>query len=440
LAPTLLTDDRWPMIKKIAIKDLVVGMYVERFDLSWFQYPFLSSKRKTIKSFKEIQQLKALGVCEVYINTEKGLDVYEGEKGKPVSKVVDTPPKESSLGTVRVPSPKPSEGKVPLEKEIENASKLYSNTIQFVKNFIKDARMGKVVHYKKAVPLVNTIIESVMRNPNALTTLTNLKSYDAYTYTHCVNVAVLSVVFGKFLGFSLDRLSLIGIGGLFHDIGKCRLPEEILNKPGGLTKQEFEIMKKHPREGYESMQRQEDIPSEILAIILEHHEKYNGRGYPQGLSEEEITRLANIVSVVDVYDALTTDRVYRKAVHPYKAMKILFMGREQDFYPGLAEMFVKCLGIYPVGSLVKIDTGEYGIVVEIDNAVSLYPKVKILWDRKMRPCEPKTVDLAGPDGNIGKSSHKIVECIDSEAFNIEAGKLLVPHIPVKFGGDLETRP
>jgi len=374
------------MIKKIAIEDLLVGMYVERLDLSWFQSPFLSSKRKIVKSLKEIQHLRSLGIEEVYINTEKGLDVPQGEQDKPIAGVIGPHPEVASPEIVPTSKPQPPEEEVPLEKEIENASKLYSNTIHFVKKFIKDARMGKIVHYKKAVPLVNTIIESVMRNPNALTTLTNLKSYDAYTYTHCVNVAVLSVVFGKFLGFSLGGLNLIGIGGLFHDIGKCKLPEEILNKPGSLTEQEFEIMKKHPREGYDSIKGQEDIPPEILAIILEHHEKYNGRGYPQGLSGEEITKLANIVSVVDVYDALTTDRVYRKAVHPYKAMRILFMGREQDFYPGLAEMFVKCLGIYPVGSLVKMDTGEYGVVMEIDTAISLYPKVKILWDRNMRPC------------------------------------------------------
>jgi putative nucleotidyltransferase with HDIG domain len=410
------------MIKMISINDLRIGMYIDRLDLSWFYYPFLSSKRKTIKSLDEVEQLKSIGVREVYINNEKGLDVSQD---KPRLIVAAQSKKEGHPRLLQIPKPQPPEKKGDLDKEIETACKLYSNTIQFVKEFTKDARVGKIVHYKKAMPLVSTIIESVIRNHNALTTLTSLSSYDAYTYTHCVNVAVLGIVFGKFLGFSLDELRLLGIGGLFHDIGKAKLPEEILNKPGSLTKQEFEIMKKHPIEGYASMRDQEGIPSEILAIILEHHEKYNGRGYPRGLSGKEITKMANIISVADVYDALTTDRVYRKAVHPHKAIKILFMGGEQDFYPGLAELFVKCLGIYPVGSLVKLNTGDYGIVMEIESTISLYPKIKVLWDKKMRPCKSKIVDLAENHLNESKAV-SVVECLDPKVFHVDVEKFLAP--------------
>ncbi len=406
------------MLKKISIEQLVPGMYVERIALSWLDRPLFFFKKGKMNTREDVEALKAVGVKELYIDIAKGLDV----PNQPLT-VVPMPPKSP----VRQPEGKrdraPSDGGgVSLAGEMGNARRIHAEMVNFAKGLVHEARAGRMVEFERAVPLVDSVIKSVQRNANALTAITNLRSYDEYTYTHSANVSVLAVVFGQYLGLSADDLALLGVGGMFHDIGKVRIPDHILNKPGKLTEEEFAVMKNHPALGHAMLEKHANIPEPVLKMVIEHHEKYNGKGYPHGIRGENISRFGNLLSVVDVYDALTTDRVYRQAVYPSNALHILYRGKAQDFYPDLADLFVKCVGIYPIGSLVKLSSEEYGIVVDTNMQAPLEPKICVILNKKIQPLIPRILDLHEP-GSVQGEPVKIVEAVDPRALKTETSEL-----------------
>ncbi len=409
------------MIKKIDIHDLRVGMYIERLDSSWLKHPFLFSKQKIVETNKQLRKLQSAGVREIFINTELGLDVIDPvflADSKP--RAVQNPAPQALEPDVPEEASPPPESveAIPLSREVETARALYSSATQFVRDFFHDARAGRTIDYKEAGPLIDGIIQSVFRNSNALSILANLRSHEEYTYTHSVNVAALSVVFGKSLGLRRKDLYDLGIGGLFHDIGKFRIPDEILKKPGELTQKEFEIVKKHPHSGYRLMQGNTDLNDRALRVILEHHERYDGGGYPSALHGAQISKAANMVSIVDAYDALTADRAYRRAVDPHFALKTMYLERKERYYYDLMERFIKCLGIYPVGSFVKLTNGHYAIVIEADPANPLTPTVKIMLDKNMRRLNPEIVRLS-QFGAARKEMINIVEGLNPEKLTLK---------------------
>jgi putative nucleotidyltransferase with HDIG domain len=264
---------------------------------------------------------------------------------------------------------------------------------------VNDVRKGTDIDYRKATPLVENFIESVFRNENAAVTLFKLRGFDEYTYTHSINVSLLAVLLGKHLGLDKPTLLKLGLAGMFHDVGKARIPEAILNKPGKLTEAEFQIMKGHPLEGYKIMMHQPDLDPEILRAVVEHHERVDGTGYPRALSGDAIGRFSRIVAVVDVYDALTSRRVYKDAMAPAKALGMMYQWRDKDFTPHAIESFIRCIGVFPVGSFVKLSGGEYGIVASVNPQRPTKPEVKVVLDAKMRPQIPRTLDLWSLEGS-----------------------------------------
>jgi len=393
-------------------------MYVERLDSSWLKHPFLFSKLKEIKSENQVKKLKTAGVKSVYINTELGLDVFDpphamNSAQQAVQSPVSDPAQETDSSDGEAINPPEETEPVPLFQEIETARSLYSSATQFVRNFFQDARAGKIVDYKEAVPLVEGIIESVFRNPYALSILANLRLHEEYTYTHSVNVAAMAVVFGKSLALPRKELIDLGVGGLYHDVGKFRISDEILKKPGELSRQEYEVIKKHPAIGYKLIQNHTELGEKPLRIILEHHERFDGMGYPRGLRGSSVCKAANMVSVVDTYDALTADRAYRKAADPHFALRTMYLERKERYYYNLLEQFIKCLGIYPVGSFVKLTTGHYAIVIEANPFYPLSPTVKIMLDKNMKRRSPEVIKLS-EFLNGQRDRISIVEGLDPE--------------------------
>jgi len=283
--------------------------------------------------------------------------------------------------------------------ELAIARRLYADALGHVRSFVDDVRKGTDIDYRKATPLVENFIESVFRNENAAVTLFKLRGFDEYTYTHSINVSLLAVLLGKHLGLDKPTLLKLGLAGMYHDVGKARIPEAILNKPGKLTEAEFQIMKGHPLEGYKIMMHQPDLDPEILRAVVEHHERVDGTGYPRALSGEAIGRFSRIVAVVDVYDALTSRRVYKDAMAPAKALGMMYQWRDKDFTPHAIESFIRCIGVFPVGSFVKLSGGEYGIVASVNPQRPTKPEVKVVLDAKMRPQIPRTLDLWSLEGS-----------------------------------------
>ena len=277
--------------------------------------------------------------------------------------------------------------------ELPIARKLYANALNHVKSFVDDVRRGTDIDCSKARPLVENFIESVFRNENAAVTLFKLRGFDEYTYTHSINVSLLGILLGKHLGLEKDALLKLGMAGMYHDVGKARIPEAVLNKPGKLTEAEFQLMKTHPLEGYKILMGQKDLDQEILRAVLEHHERYDGTGYPRALTGESIGRFSRIIAVVDVYDALTSRRVYKDAMAPAKALGMMYQWRDKDFTPQAIESFIRCIGVFPVGSFVRLSGGEYGIVASVNPQRPTKPEVKVVLDAKMRPQIPRVLDL-----------------------------------------------
>ncbi|MFW5792208.1 MAG: HD-GYP domain-containing protein [Desulfohalobiaceae bacterium] len=225
------------------------------------------------------------------------------------------------------------------------AQALYRDSVSFAREFIKSIQAGEDFDYDQSSTLVEEMISSLSRNADALISLSKLRQYDEYTYTHSINVAVFSMAYARYLDRPQDYIHALGMAALFHDLGKYLVPGEILNKPGKLSEQEFRVMKRHPLESFQLL-REKDVSEEILRGVVEHHERFNGNGYPQGLKGEQQHPFARIIAVADVYDALTSERIYKKAMLPGKALSLMYGLREKDFHPGMVERFIKCLGIY----------------------------------------------------------------------------------------------
>lgn len=227
---------------------------------------------------------------------------------------------------------------------------------------------------------IDQLMEGIQKNPAALISLTHLKDVDHYTFMHSVNVATLSLVFATSLGVKPEAMKVLGTGAMLHDIGKMSVDQQVLNKPGKLTDEEFLEMKQHTRRGYEILQSR-GMPKLITQIALTHHEKLSGAGYPLGLKEDKIPTLAKIVSIVDVYDALTADRVYKKAMHPSQAFNILekMAGNEIDLR--LYNAFLQMMGAYPISSMVLLKNGCLARVIAQNPKAPYYPIVEIIADR-----------------------------------------------------------
>lgn len=399
------------MFKKISTRDLKPGMYIMDMGLSWLEKPYLYSKMGFINSNDEVECIQRDGFLEAFVDTRRSLG------GEDAGSLSDEEIISAELSREFADSD-PLAPTVPLALEMPGARVLFDDSVQFARQTMESMRENGFVDVQAAQLMMEDILASITRNANALLSLAKLREVDEYTYTHCINVAVLAIVFGRHLGFSGVVLNRMGLAGLFHDLGKAHMPEVILESPRRLTPEEFEIMKRHPRLGWEQLQDNPQVYEEMLAGALEHHEKYNGLGYPRGLKGEEISVVARILSVADVYDALTSRRVYKPAMLPHKALGLMYGMRGQDFHPGMVERFIRCIGIYPVGSVVELNTGQRGVVSRVNASEPLQPEVMVVRDPKGRPAARRKLDLAG------QSIVKIVACLDPREAGIDAALVL----------------
>ncbi|GAB6063068.1 HD-GYP domain-containing protein [Deferrisoma palaeochoriense] len=387
------------MIKKIAVEDLEVGMFVEDFNVPWMDHPFLSNKKK-IRSAKEIDLIREHGIREVYINTAKGKDSSRAVSVEEADAVVRAEMRRDLEQQAAEPPVQLSKEQAAFEEEVRRAKVVYTEAKALVKDLLHDARMGKSIDGERAAQTVDKMVDSIFRNPDAITSLSRLKSFDDYTFQHSVNVSVLALALGRHLGIVKEELRRLGIGAILHDVGKMRVPEAILNKPGRLTDEEFAVMKTHTLHGAKILMDTKDVPNESAAVALNHHERFNGRGYPRGVSGMNIGKFGLISAIVDVYDAITSDRVYHKGMPSHQALQKIYEWSKTDFYPVYVQKFIQCVGIYPIGSVVRLDTGEVGVVCRQNRAELIRPWVRLVRDPEGKPLSPPVdVDLSAPDPN-----------------------------------------
>ncbi len=260
---------------------------------------------------------------------------------------------------------------------------------------MQDVKLGNQVETEQAKSTVEKMIDSIFRNPHALLSLTKIRKKDEYTYMHSVSVSALLISFGRHLGYDAGPLKELGLGGLMHDIGKMKVPQEILNKRGSLTIKEYETMKEHVAYSRDLLEGTEGISKEAVLVASQHHERIDGSGYPLGLKGDEISKFGQLAAIVDVYDAMTANRCYRGRQEPAGVMKNLYEWKEHYFNSKLVEEFVRCVGIYPAGSLVRLASGLLAVVLNHDNKDLLNPAVRVVYNTKTDTLvSPYNLDLS----------------------------------------------
>jgi HD-GYP domain-containing protein (c-di-GMP phosphodiesterase class II) len=381
------------MLKKIKVDQLTVGMHLKEFCGSWMEHPFWRTSF-VITDPKDIAAVLASSIKEVWIDTSKGLDAFGSAPG--VSEAESEAFVDQQLNEV-AEVPTRELGPVSIGAELERAAKICFTSKQAVISMFQEARMGNAVDMGGAQQLVEEISDSVARNPGALISLARLKTVDDYTYMHSVAVCAMMVGLAKQLGLDEAQTRSAGMAGLMHDLGKALMPMEILNKPGKLTPDEFNIIKTHPSEGYRLLLAGDKVDAMVLDVCLHHHEKTDGSGYPKGLKADEISLFAKMGAVCDVYDAITSNRPYKSGWDPAESLRKMAEWANGHFDAMVFQAFVKSLGIYPIGSLVKLTSGRLGVVVEQTGKSLTTPSVKVFFSTKSNVrIPPEVIDLSAP--------------------------------------------
>jgi HD-GYP domain-containing protein (c-di-GMP phosphodiesterase class II) len=359
------------MFKEIPLSQLTVGMFVESSGDGSYRQPrqFL---RDYVHTRAFIENLKAQGVTTVTVDESKTKKDHLPDSPQTVPQVSQP---ETRVG-------------------MDAARRVYTHCLNHVTDVMRKVRAGIEVDFVRSYEAVDTLMLGMEENPASMVLLAKLQRYDDYTLRHSLNVSLMGLLFGKYLGLPAGQLRALGFAGLFHDVGKFKIPLEILNKPGRLSEREFEVMKHHCRIGYEMLKDHPGVTEEVLLGVLHHHERYDGRGYPYNLRGGEKDPFSRILTIVDIYDALTSARCYKKANTPHESIKAMFTWRNESFHPGLLEKFVECFGVYPPGSLVRLSDQTCGLVAEARPSNPSRPLVKVSFSRKLVPQIPILIDLA----------------------------------------------
>ena len=381
------------MLKKISVNQLKVGMHLKEFCGSWMEHPFWRSAF-VITDPRDIERILESSIKEVWIDSDKGLDVAPGESA--VSEAESEAQVDEELS--HAAEVQRETAPVPASAEFARAAKICAQSKRAVTSMFQEARMGKAVDTAGAQKLVEEITDSVSCNPGALISLARLKTADDYTYMHSVAVCALMIALAKQLGLDEEQTRKLGIAGLLHDLGKALMPMEVLNKPGKLTDEEFAIIKTHPEEGYKLLLSSTGADEIALDVVLHHHEKTDGSGYPKRLKDVEISLHAKMGAVCDVYDAITSNRPYKAGWDPAESLRRMAEWANGHFDPTVFQAFVKSLGIYPIGSLVKLKSGRLGLVIEQSPKSLLTPSIKVFYStRSDARIKPEIIDLSRPE-------------------------------------------
>ena len=370
------------MIKKILVSDLTLGMYVHKFCRPWVDDPFwISNVESLLQDPAILERIQQSSTAEVWIDIGQGLrpDISSASKASPAQPItIDTSPASMS-------------------EELARASLICGRAKAAVMAMFTDAKLGLAIHLADVDLIVEEISNSVMRHPHALISLSRLKSSDEYTYMHSVAVCALMVALARQMDLPEEGVREAGVAGLMHDVGKMMISSAILNKPDRLTVDEFQAMKYHPEAGLKILQENQQVTDLVKDVCLHHHEKIDGTGYPHGLTGDQISLFAKMGAICDVYDAVTSERPYKKgwdAAHSIREMA----SWKGHFDETIFQHFVKTVGIYPVGALVRLKSDRLGVVVEQGTKSLLQPKVKVFMSSRTRArIEHKVIDLAHPD-------------------------------------------
>ncbi|MBF0160550.1 MAG: HD-GYP domain-containing protein [Magnetococcales bacterium] len=384
------------MIKKILVSQLTPGMFVHDFNHNWKdpccqgRDPTFFATPRLITTENELRRIIEHGLMELYIDTSRGDDVDGAPSQREVEAQLEA--QLSELGESQQEARRYQQAT--MEKEMEQAAQIKRQARQMVGNILEDVRMGQQVVIGPMKDMVTQMADSMFRNRDAILSLGLIKQKDEYTFMHSVNVGVFMLSFCQTLGISSEDIVDVGLGAVLHDIGKMKTPMEVLNKPGRLSDEEFAIMRQHVTYSRRILEQCQGISEISVHVASQHHERYDGSGYPKGLKGDQINQFGQMAAIADVYDAITSDRCYHKGNSPHLALKRMMEWSQYHFNPVLFQYFVKCVGIYPMGTLVRLENDLLAVVLRPNPESLLHPVVKVMADAKQKKrLEPKEIDL-----------------------------------------------
>ena len=389
---------------KVPTSQLQLGMYVSELDCDWLETPFLF-QGFMLEDPDDLFALKNL--CDhVFIDVIKTRIMTRD--------LLLTP-------TVTQPRKPHASYKVSssIETEIVNANRGYRESFREVRAMLDSVCSGETLDARRMMAAVRPCLESIVRNPSALLWLTRIKHVDQYTAEHCLNVGIQAMALGRHLGLGIKHMELLGLCGMMHDVGKMDLDQRVLNKPGRLTAEEFEHIKLHPVYGRDELAKDPHMPEEVIRVAYSHHERLDGTGYPRRLPASSLDFYIRAITIVDAYDAITSSRCYSGSHSSAEALKILYNNRGTQFDEKLVVSFIECIGIYPPGSLVEMNTGEIGVVLSVDPLHRLLPKIALVRDENKQPIEQVVVDLAASSGGDQGPRHWVTKVLVDGSYGID---------------------
>lgn len=365
------------------VADLQVGMYVCRLDRPWEETPF-PLQGLALTSTESIQALSAY--CEhVYIDARR--------------LVADPPPQASvitraQVSTQRFDASTRYASAVPMDTELPHAHEAWDNATAMLDRIFEDVTSGRELSAEHVEKAVRPLVASVLRNVDAFFWVEGLRGHDSYSYRHAISCSALAAAFGRHMGFAEETIISMAAGGLLMDVGKTRLPRELLEHPGPLAPGEMDTVRSHVHEGTAILANSRIVDPDVLDIVRHHHERYDGSGYPERLMGSQIPLPGRMLGIVDTYDAMVSPRPFRAAVSRHAALRRIYAERDQLFQDELVEQFQVCMGVYPTGSLVELSTGEIAVVMAQNQARRLRPRVVLLsTPLKQRVNDFQVIDL-----------------------------------------------
>jgi len=406
---------------EIPVSQLAIGMHVVRLDRPWEDTDFLlqgfilQTEEDVLAVQQQCETVIVEGRVQVAPTTER--------QQLPVSKrktSVKAGPSDISQSSSSIPKRKVTYvNKVDARREMATARMNYADAKATAKNIMSSLRLGRTLEMNQIHQVVDDCVDSVLRNDNALLLLTKIKNKDEYTAEHCINVSILSAAFAKHLGLLEGEIRTVALGGLLHDVGKMRIDDEILNKPGALTPEEFAVMKNHTTFGRDVLAALPRLAHSAVDVAYSHHERMDGKGYPRGLAGHQIPLFAKIVGLVDTYDAITSSRVYDKGRASMEALQIIHRNKGAQFDAELAVEFIRMVGVYPPGSIVEMTNGEVGIVVATHPTSKLKPRVLLVRDANKQPLGTfREANLLKETPDEAGQPYKIAREVPDESYGI----------------------
>ncbi len=361
---------------KLPADCLEVGMHVTRLDRPWTEVPVLL-QGLTINSIEDVELLTTH--CNyVFIEIDEEFWLDHGNNSS------------KDDNTTHYPG---FREKKEFREELPRAKLTLEETQTHVEEILDSIQREDGIDIAKSRLVISSCVKSILANANALLWLSQIKNQDHYTAEHCMRVGILTIAFGRFLGMKEKELELLGMSGILHDVGKMKIPEDILNKPARLTRIEFDIMRQHTTLGKEILDDYNDLEALIKDVAHYHHERIDGKGYPEKIHGGYLHKYIRMVTIVDAYDAITSNRSYKAGSPAFDALKILFSERGKHFDTELVEAFIRMIGIYPPGTLVELTNGEVGIVVSANTESRLRPKVELVLTANKKKLPPYIINL-----------------------------------------------